>query len=104
MTADPRRGVCALPELDETGAALRATGGVRSHLSAVQHTGWAVKTAPDVPMMKVDRRQRVDGPRRAGVRLYWRQVSAEERAAGVTVLADAVALATGASTPRLVRR
>lgn len=84
LVVRPRLGTYALPVLDETEAALRATGGVRSHLSAALHHGWAVKTAPDLPMIKVTRNQHVDAERRDGIRLCWRQVGPDERAAGVT--------------------
>ncbi len=72
-----------LPVLDETTTAVSELGGVRSHLSAALHLGWAVVSPPPGPMVTI-RRDRHRGGRAAGTRVFWGRPTQDELAAGVT--------------------
>lgn len=80
----PRLGVCALPTLDETEAVVRATGGIRSHLSAAVSWGWPVKWASSLPVVTVRHGTRLRPDQRVGVRVHYGTWTAQERADGRT--------------------
>src|SRR3954463_13796830 len=56
-----RRGRVSLPVLDETTAAARDLGGVRSHLSAALHHGWEIAAPPDRPTVTIRRSAHLPG-------------------------------------------
>ena len=80
----PRLGVLSLPVTDETEAAVRETGGVRSHLSAALAHGWPVCKPPDRPQVTVPHGTRLDEGRRAGLEVHWGPRTTSEQATGRT--------------------
>ena len=113
----PRRGRISLPVLDETVAAMRDLGGVRSHLSAALHHSWEVPAAPDRPMITVARSAHLPASGAGAVRVFWGSLTPDELEAGVTgpartvvdcaralPFADALAVADSALRSRDVTR
>ena len=113
----PRRGRISLPVLDETVAAMRDLGGVRSHLSAALHHSWEVPAAPDRPMITVARSAHLPASGAGAVRVFWGSLTPDELEAGVTgpartvvdcaralPFADALAVADSALRSRPRRR
>lgn len=77
------RGRYSLVEVEEQKAVAAALTSTLSHLSAAVAHGWKVKTVPEVAWVTV-RRNRKLGSDRDGIRVFWAELSATERAAGVT--------------------
>lgn len=78
-----RRGVYALPEVDEQLQAAHASCGRLSHLSAAAHWGWSLKSVPSRADVIVPRKRKVRN-RPPRVRLWYRDVPATELVEGVT--------------------
>jgi len=78
------RGRYALPTAAVARAAATALTGVVCLRSAAAHHGWALKTQPDLPEVAVDPRRHLAPERRAGVRIAWMNVAADDVVAGVT--------------------
>jgi very-short-patch-repair endonuclease len=86
----PRRGLLALPVLDETDAAVRDLAGARSHLSAALHHGWEVAAPPTRPMVTIRRDHHAPAAGTDSVRVFWGRLTDEELAIGVTSPAHTV--------------
>lgn len=78
-----RRGY-ALPMADTGAKAAMRLRGAASHLSAAALHGWEIAKPPERPSVIVPRSRRVDGARRRGVDLRWRELSHEELDSGLT--------------------
>jgi very-short-patch-repair endonuclease len=70
----PTRGRFALPDADEARLAAARLSGVVSHLSAAQLHGWELKWRPPRPTVTVPRNRKVEGWRREGVDVRWRDL------------------------------
>ena len=68
------RGRYALPQVDEGRRAALRLSGVLVGPSAALYWGWAMKWAPEVPEVAVPHKRRLAAPRRAGVRVRWRDL------------------------------
>jgi very-short-patch-repair endonuclease len=73
-----------LPTADVARAAATALAGVVCLRSAAAAHGWALKEQPDRPEVAVPPGRKVGTDRRAGVRVHWMNLDAEDRRAGVT--------------------
>lgn len=80
----PRRGVYALPGLDEAVEGALRIGGVASHRSAALAHGWGVLHEPRLPEVTVARHRRVAPARRRGLQVRWRPLDAEDTDEGRT--------------------
>jgi very-short-patch-repair endonuclease len=78
------RGRYALPEVDAHRALAAARTATLSHLSAALAHGWRVKAVPDVAWVTVRRKRRLRPGDLVGIRPHWSDLTAGERAAGVT--------------------
>lgn len=64
------RNQFALPGADAARTLAAASGGVVSHLSAVQHWGWKIKAAPPLPTVTVPRGRRLHADSHSGKVVY----------------------------------
>ena len=78
------RGRYALPEVQAHRKVAHRHTAVLSHLSAAIAHGWAVKWAPEQPWITVPRNRKMPRSARRGLHVTYRDVSARERARGVT--------------------
>jgi very-short-patch-repair endonuclease len=79
-----RRGRYALPMVEEHRREAHRRTAVLSHLSAAVAHGWPVKWPPKQPWITVPRKRKVAPADRRGVHVVYRDLSAEERATGLT--------------------
>jgi very-short-patch-repair endonuclease len=78
------RGRYALPQVQAHRKVAYRHTAVMSHLSAAVAHGWAVKWAPAQPWITVPRNRKMPRSARQGLHVSYRDVSARERARGVT--------------------
>ncbi|PKW26537.1 hypothetical protein [Phycicoccus duodecadis] len=78
------RGRYAVPGVGEHQRLAAARTATLSHLSAALRHGWRVTTVPEDVWVTVRRKRRLRPPDLVGIRPHWNDLTAAERAAGVT--------------------
>lgn len=78
-----RRGLYALPALEDNRRAAVALSGVLGGLSAALHWGWKVKVPPERPEVIVPLKRRVPASRRSGVSIRWANLDPRDVDGGV---------------------